>query len=112
MTWRPYRSTHNVKSVVAFGLGGKDAQLVRREFLQRCADRRDGVESIPASVLYDLSPGEAYEKLAGGHAIKIVTPRPFKVHNRYRADEVVAESWERHRVATRPESPRSPRHRH
>lgn len=86
----------NVNSILAFGLGGKDAQVMRREFLQRSSDRADGLELIPEAALIDLSPGEAYAKVAGGHAIKIRTPAPLRTANVRRAEDIVAVSWTRY----------------
>lgn len=83
----------NVNSFVSFALGGKDAQVMRREFLQ---PGRSGLEQVPASALIDLSPGEAYAKFAGGHAIRINTPPPIKIKNLYRAEELTTASWGRH----------------
>lgn len=86
----------NVNSIVAFGLGGKDAQVMRREFLQKSSGRQNGLEPVPASALIELATGEAYAKFAGGHAIKLLTPPPMRIDNAYRAEEVVAASWEQY----------------
>ena len=80
---------------------------MRREFLQKSAGREIGVEPVPASALIELATGEAYAKFAGGHAIKLITPPPMKIDNAYRAEEVVAASWERYAAPPRPDqSPR------
>jgi hypothetical protein len=101
MTWRRCWSTPNVNSIVAFALGGKDAQVMRREFLQKSSGHRNGLEPVPASALIELSTGEAYAKFAGGHAIKLTTPPPIKIKNAYRAEEVAAASWERYAAPLR-----------
>jgi hypothetical protein len=87
----------NVNSIVAFGFGGKDAQVMRREFLQKVS-REDGerLEPVPAPALVELARGEAYAKFAGGRAVKIVTPPPRSIRNPGRTEEVIAASWERH----------------
>lgn len=41
-----------------------------------------------------LEQGEAYGKFAGGHAIRLRTPRPITT-DVARAQEVIAYSWER-----------------
>src|SRR5713101_3356620 len=68
-----------VNSIVAFAVGGKDAQLVRREFLQKSYESgTERLEPVAASALVDLATGEAYAKLAGGRAVKIKTPPPLR----------------------------------
>jgi uncharacterized protein DUF87 len=97
----------NANSIVSFALGGKDAQVMRREFLQKNIDgHEERLESVPAAALIELATGEAYAKFAGGRAIRIVTPPPMKIENVYRAEEVIAGSWNRHGTAPTPEPPR------
>lgn len=89
----------NVNSIVAFALSGKDAQLMRREFLQRNPEDRDDLRPIDASALADLPTGQAFAKFAGGRAIKIVTPPPTKGLKSHRTEEVIAASWGRYGVS-------------
>jgi hypothetical protein len=90
----------NVNSIVAFALGGKDAQVMRREFLQRRIDGgKERLEAVAAPALIELGIGEAYAKFAGGRAIKITTPAPMKISDTYRAEEVIAASWAQYGVA-------------
>lgn len=90
----------NVNSLVAFSLGAKDTELVRKELLGRTEDKKGvRLEAIPREELLSLRVGEAYAKLAGGHAVKLSIPSPRRVAGTKKAETLIRESWERFRVS-------------
>jgi hypothetical protein len=97
----------NVNSLVAFALGAKDAEAVRRELLRKVyRGSEERIEPIPAAALIELGIGEAYVKFAGGRAVKIITPPPLSIPDPYRAETVIAKSCERYGgTSARPSRP-------
>jgi hypothetical protein len=83
----------NVNSMVSFGLGSKDAQVMRKEFLTM-GDK--GVVPLPVEELLELGVGEAYAKLAGGKAVKLSMPAPVQVGSFAESREVISQSWVRY----------------
>ncbi|HEY3572058.1 MAG TPA: type IV secretion system DNA-binding domain-containing protein [Thermoanaerobaculia bacterium] len=84
----------NVGSLVAFALGNKDAQVIRKELLavSRKKDRKV-VEPLEASELIELPVGTAYGKFAGGRAVKIRVNPPRKAGTRRAAEEAMRNDW-------------------
>lgn len=98
----------NVNSLVSFALGAKDADVVRRELLQRVTrGAEERIEPLAAAALIELPTGGAYAKFAGGRAVKLTTPAPLRIRNPERAEEVIAASWERYGASPIP-PPASP----
>ncbi len=85
----------NVNSMVSFGLGNKDAQVMRKEFLTT-GDK--GVVPLPVEELLELGVGEAYAKLAGGKAVKLSMPGPIQGEGLTAGWDVAAESWKRYKA--------------
>ncbi len=86
----------NVASIVAFALGAKDAQTIRKEFLQPSAD---GGEAQPASLesLTGSKPGEAIARLgSGAYALPLAAPTPLEPPDPEWGLSVRAESWQRY----------------
>jgi hypothetical protein len=84
----------NVNSIVAFALGSKDAQAMHREFLVRkVEDGEERLEPVKIAQLTSLATGEAYVRLAGGRAIKMLTAPPKRGSRTHRTEEVIAASW-------------------
>ena len=86
----------NVNSLVAFELGAGDANVVRRELLQREVTKgKSELVPVPAVDLLDLSIGEAVVKLGGGKAVQIETLPPLAIE-RETARAVARRSWQRY----------------
>ncbi|HWM90314.1 MAG TPA: hypothetical protein VN493_06060 [Thermoanaerobaculia bacterium] len=87
----------NVNSMVAFALGSKDAQTVRKELLTDVERKGEmQTEPLPVEELLDLRVGDAYAKLAGGRAVKISMPSPLQIERRAAGEELIAHSWARY----------------
>jgi hypothetical protein len=87
----------NVNSMLAFALGSKDAQAVRKELLTDVEERGEvRTEALPVEELLDLRVGDAYAKLAGGRAVRISMPPPLRVERREAGAELAALSWSRY----------------
>jgi hypothetical protein len=85
-----------VNSLVAFALGAKDAQAVRKEFIGTTVKKTEvRREPIEAEELLELPTGFAYAKLAGGRAIRLRLPPPLRVDPRV-AEAVAQASWRRY----------------
>jgi hypothetical protein len=89
----------NVNSLVAFALGRKDADAVRKELLVKREKKGEAkVEPIETEELLELPVGRAIGKLAGGRAVRLMMPAPLRA-NEKRAERVMRQSWERYRSA-------------
>lgn len=87
----------NVNSIMAFALGNKDAQVVRKELLAMVPrGKEERLEPLPAEALLELRVGEAYAKLAGGRAVRIFMPPPLRVKDLKAGEDVMRESWAWH----------------
>ncbi len=80
----------NVNSLFSFGLGAKDAQVMRKEFL---TTGEKGTEPLAVEEILELQVGQAYGKLAGGRAVKLSMPPPVRVKDPSIGQEVIAGSW-------------------
>lgn len=99
----------NVASLVAFALGNKDAQILRKEFLTAVPKKgRAAIEPIGASELLELPVGTAYGKFAGGRAVKIVVAPPQKVSNTGAAERLMRQSWRRYGKTPAPAPAQAP----
>jgi Type IV secretion-system coupling protein DNA-binding domain len=89
----------NVNSLVAFALGRKDADAVRKELLVKREKKGEvKVEPVEAEEISELPVGKAIAKLAGGRAVRLTMPPPLRL-NEKRAERAMRESWERYRSA-------------
>ena len=68
----------NVSSIVAFGVGGKDAHIVRRELLEDDLEKGELVP-ISATRIIDQKVGHAFVRYAGGHTTQVLFPPPLEV---------------------------------
>src|SRR6476661_608264 len=71
----------NVNSLFSFGLGAKDAQVMRKEFL---TTGEKGTEPLAVEEILEL---------AGGRAVKLSMPPPVRVKDPDIGQEVIASSW-------------------
>lgn len=100
----------NVASIVAFNVSAKDAQAVRKEFLEeprtlRLAEARP----VPLETLVALRPGHAIARLgSGAFALPLRTPTPLKDPDARRGEEVREASWERYGVRARSDEHAAP----
>jgi len=82
-------------SMVAFNLGAKDAETMRREFIEESMDSHDA-RPIPMERLVTLRPGRAVARLGtGAFAIPLQTTAPLEEPPAWRGEKVQALSWER-----------------
>jgi len=88
----------NVKSIVSFALGAKDVSVLRNEFLQRTfsGNGEERIAPIPDAALIELPTGQAYAKLGGGRASRILTFGPIDVEHPERAGVLMQQSWQRY----------------
>lgn len=83
----------NVASLVAFALSAKDAQVVRRELLDRTLLPVDA-EPVALEALVTLRTGQAMARLGGGaYAVRIETAEPLEVPPAWRGDRARAAAW-------------------
>lgn len=86
----------NVASIVAFALGAKDAQAIRREFL---VDPGDGgaAESVALESLVSSRPGQAIARIgSGAFSIPLQAPEPLPPGDPKWGEEVRVRSWARY----------------
>jgi hypothetical protein len=102
----------NVASLVAFALGNKDAQVLRKELLTVVPKKdRAAIEPIDATELIELPVGTAYAKFAGGRAVKIRVAPPRTLRDRKAAEKAIHHSWAAYDppvAAVAPEAPAPP----
>lgn len=92
----------NVNSLVAFALGRKDADAVRKELLvRRVSKGEEKIEPVPAESLLELPVGRAIAKYGGGRAVRLSMPRPLRASNK-QTERIMRESWQKYQ---RPEEP-------
>ena len=84
----------NVASVATFGLSAKDAQIMRREFLEA---HEDGARPVAAESLISLRPGRAVARLgSGAYAIPLATKPPLEAPPPWRGETAKERSWQRY----------------
>jgi len=92
----------NVNSLVAFALGRKDADAVRRELLMRRVSKgEEKIEPVPAESLLELPVGSAIAKYGGGRAVRLSMPLPLRASDKH-AERIMRESWQKYQ---RPDEP-------
>ena len=92
----------NVNSLVAFALGRKDADAVRRELLvRRVVKEEEKIEPVSAESLLELPVGRAIAKYGGGRAVRLSMPRPLRASEK-QAERIMRESWQKYQ---RPDEP-------
>jgi Type IV secretion-system coupling protein DNA-binding domain len=98
----------NVNSLVAFALGRKDADAVRRELLVKRERKGEvKIEPVEAEEISTLPVGEAVAKFAGGRAVHVKMPAPLRASD-MRAEGVKQKSWERYRREEKESAPSLP----
>jgi hypothetical protein len=87
----------NVASIVAFGLSAKDAQAVRKEFLEEPLDRLTlkPAQPVPLERFVALRPGQAMARLGGGaFALPLQTLAPLREPPVAHGETIRRISWE------------------
>ena len=88
----------NVASIVAFGLGAKDAEVVRRELLDLPGPGK-AAEPVSREALVSLRVGEAVVRLGGGaYALPVNATPPVEKPDESYGRWVHERSWTRHGV--------------
>ncbi len=85
-----------VSSMVAFNIAAKDAQVLRREFLEETPEGLDA-RPVAAERFVTLKRGQAMARLGtGAYAVPLPTPAPLPDPPAWQAEEVRNRSWERY----------------
>lgn len=104
----------NVASIVAFNVSAKDAQAVRKEFLEEPRTRSPKpAQPVPVETLVALRPGQAMARLGGGaFCLPLKTKEPLSGFPPEHGEQIRAVSWETYgAVWQRPSAQASDRER-
>lgn len=93
----------NVASLVALNVSAKDANVVRREFLEPANDGT--TKSIPAEAMVEFKVGQAIARLGGGgFALPLRVTPPFEEPPQEWGERIRAVSWDTYGVAPEPKA--------